>query len=239
MADIRDGSVNELLLARAKRQAEALINADPAEGHIALSAIAALRWDVADAEQHVNTALRYERSVGMLCNAITTFEFLNRSDLARPHAIAAITKAPSDREVARQAITSLLSGGYVRDAARWGNPFEENDFKTSLEFNPVELVEALDELGVTEEHVRSLLSVAQNILRSQKRRSREFGIYPDRDPDGGMAVAYEIGFVGTLEDEFALEEELSEGLGNLEGWNPAKMTVHFKYLSVDDASAAD
>ena len=126
MADIRDGSVNELLLARAKRQAEALINADPAEGHIALSAIAALRWDVADAEQHVNTALRYERSVGMLCNAITTFEFLNRSDLARPHAIAAITKAPSDREVARQAITSLLSGGYVRDAARWGNPFEEN-----------------------------------------------------------------------------------------------------------------
>lgn len=54
-----------------------------------------------------------------------------------------------------------------------------------------------------------------------------------------MVVAYELGFVGTLEDEFALEEKLSEGLGNLEGWNPAEMTVHVKYLSADHASAAN
>lgn len=239
IADIRDGSVDELLLARAKRKAEALMNADAAEGHIALSAIAALRWDVASAEQHVDAALRRERSVGMLCNAVTTFEFLNRSDLARPHALAAGMAARSDGEVVRQAITSLLSGGYVSDATKLAGACNEAESKTSLTFNPIELVDALDELGVDEEQVRCMLSIARDVLTDQKRRARELGIYTDRDPDGGMVVAYELGFVGTLEDEFALEEKLSEGLGNLEGWNPAEMTVHVKYLSADHASTAN
>ncbi len=238
LADIREGAVDEFMLARAKRQAEALMNADPAEGHIALSAIAALKWDVDGAEHHVDAALRRERSVGMLCNAITTFEFLNRSDLAWPHAMAAGQAAPHDEGVVQQAIASLLSGGYVNDAANLTRSFQEIEKDAFMTFNPVELLEALDEIGVDEEHVRRVLSVARNVLIEQKRRARELGIYTERDPDGGMVVAYELGFAGTLQDEFALEEKLSEGLGNLEGWNPSKLTVHFKYLLSEDVSTA-
>ncbi len=239
MVDIRGNSVDELVLARAKHQAEALMNADAAEGHIALSAVAALRWDVVSAEQHVNAALRSDSSVSMLCNAVTTFEFLNRSDLARPHAIAAGMNAPFDVEIIQQAITSLLSGGYVRDAARLSNAFEGNQPKVAPIFNPIELLRVLDEIGINEDYVQYLLSIAHNILTNKKKRAKELGIYIDNDPDGSIAVAYEIGFIGNLEDEFALEEELIEGLDNFEAWDPTKMTVHFKYLSAENVCSTN
>lgn len=238
-ADVRDGSVDQFHLARVKRMADALLQADPSEGYVALSALAALKWDVTGAQSHIDAALRCDRSVANLCNAVTTFEFLNRSDLAKPFALAAGVAAGADDKVVQTSVTSLLTGGFISEAAQLSAVFSRSNPEAELPFDPIQISETLEELQVSESHVIEVIGLARQVLTDRKLRTREFGIYAERDPDGTLGIGYEVGFVGTLEDEFDLEACLSDKLGDLVGWNPSKVTAHMKYVSPAYVSSSD
>lgn len=238
-ADRSDAGLDEVLLIRAKRSAEKLLNANRAAGHIALSAIAALSWDTASAEEHVRSACLYERSGVTLFNAITTLEFINRSDLARPYAIAGGRAAYADAEYATHAIMSLISGGFIREAAELQSDYDSSGNQEPLPMDAKALADALAHINVTEEHVQAVLRLAHDVLSAERCRAREIGIFHEADPDGGRSVSIELGFFGTLDDEFRFDEILSDKLGDLSEWNPIKFTVNYRYVKREDAHTAE
>lgn len=222
--------VDGLVLANLRRSADALMNADKAEAHIAYSAVAALNWDTETAKAHIEKALSAETSVMMHMNATVTFEFLNRSDLAVEHALSALKMAPNNVEVVNRAISALMSSGDVSAAANLQKRLLAADEQAETELDALSAHETLQGLGISESSLKDHLLAARDVLTAAKKRTRHIAFDNESEPDGELSMAFELGFFGSLEEEFLLEEKLSEKLGDLDDWNPNKLSVCFKYL---------
>jgi len=68
-------------------------------------------------------------------------------------------------------------------------------------------------------------------------RLRLFSFSGEDDPDGAACLAFSLGFFGTLEDEFRLEDKLVERLAATERWSPARLSVHVQYLELEEEDA--
>ncbi|XXQ53888.1 hypothetical protein ACA040_002570 [Xenophilus aerolatus] len=215
-------------LARIRRDAINLEKVEPVAGHIVHSALAALAWDVDAATHHVECAMKEDDSLATFYNAVVTFEFLNRSDLAKPYALRAAAMAPHDEETIHIAVSALLSSGEIQEAARLQRSVEGH---LAPSIDVVEIEGELRKLGVEESHVQDVLAVARNVLTAANKRVREVGVYRELDPDGGSSVAFELGFFGSLDDEFRMDYELCDKLGELVDWDPTRMTVHLNHLA--------
>lgn len=221
------------VIAKLRMQAEKLMLADRAEGHLASSGVAALAWDVEEARRQVTLAMQHDRSPRMLGNAMITFDFLNRPDLGEELARTAVRMAPSDPEVVDSASCLLLSIGRVHDAAAVQRKCMAVCGEYKFQVDPFPIVRAVEAAEVDEEWMAAELALARKVLSRAKLRTRELGIFSGDEPDGGASVVFELKFYGTLETEFQLEDELAEELALTESWDPRRLSVNLGYLAAD------
>ncbi|WGT64435.1 hypothetical protein [Variovorax paradoxus] len=224
-----------LALARMRREASAVLKTpDVAAGHILCSGIAALEWDAAKAAAHVDEAVRQDGSIETLMNALVTFAALGRPDLSVPYALAAAERAPARAAVINEASSVLIALGRVTEAAELQTNCAAIDNMADFEIDAAYLADVMSTVGVSEDWVAEELRIARQVLIDARTRVRRFSYKSENDPDGGACLAFEFGFLGTLDDEFRLDDELASRLVTTDRWNPARLSVHMQYMEAEE-----
>ncbi len=169
-------------------------------------------------------------------NAMVTFEALGRPDLSLPYALTAAHLAPSRAEVINEVSSVLISLGRVAEGAELQAKCREVDRSATFEIDADHLSEVMLAVGIDEDWLAEELVIARAVFNDAKVRIREFSYTGEEDPDGGPSLSFEFGFVGTLDDEFRIEDEIAVRLAATASWNPSRLAVRAKYMeTMDDA----
>jgi hypothetical protein len=219
---------------RLEADAHALKNAEPAQAFIALSAIAALKWDFAAAQYWAEQAVKIRNDQATWGNASLVFRYLNRCDVAADYAQRGVQLAPLDMEVADDASGILAADGRLADAQRLIDEYQVRSGKQgTFEIQPAVFVAGMAHLGIDESQLQRELRAAMEVLTEEQIRHIGVTYQSEPEPDGGVMISVFLEFGGTHEDEIRLESKLARVFADMEEWNPCKLSVALQHQSID------
>lgn len=220
-----------LEIRRLERESDDLARIDAASAFIVKAGIAAIRWDVAQLEYYVKSALALERSPALLLNASLTYKFVNDLDSAAVLALDAARMAPNDAVFVRQAVSYVSSAGQISAAV---NMLTE---RAGMGLNLEEVTEpylvlgqAIESLKIDPARLHFELKSAFEILSADRRRCIDVLWEVNEGSDGVHGVVASIIFIGGIADELRLEAVLAEALIAEPGWDPDRISVEFEYV---------
>lgn len=228
---LENESPDDVTLARLRREAAAVLNTrERAVGHILLSGVSALEWDLEEAKRQVDLAVKADPSVHTFLNALVTFDVLGRPDVSVPYAAELARIAPSDAHAINEASGIFVSVGRVEEAAAIQAACLEANSELKFEIDAQDLASRLERAGISEDWLSEELQIARTVLVDAHFRPRQFEYQDDDDPDGGPFLSFCLRFYGSLQDEFRLDDELALKLSASERWNPSRLSVQLHYL---------
>lgn len=231
---VSETSPSELQLLRIHKQADVLAKANASDASLVRAGVAALRWDVAEANYQIRNALALDRCVSTCLNSALTYSALNDAKGAADAAIDAVKCAPNSQQAVDIAIENLVAAGRVSDALalidqhlKMGLTLEEDRAEIDVLYDHINLAQ------ISEAQIQNELLVAYSLLTDRRLRCRQFSWAIDVDPDGGSCVLFSLGFNGDFGMEMQLEAELAERLALNSEWNPNRLSVEFFYEKKD------
>ena len=205
--------VNDLLLARLKKDARASMSVDPVVAHIALGAIASLEWNDAELDEHFQAALSLEDCVEARQNYATSLSQVERVFDAWEQLRMASQMEPGDLHLLDRTIGSAYVAGDFAAARElcetYGKRSPGNRHRSQTQIERADFV--LKSQAISPQQIHAHLVVAYGLLRERKVASRSITVETFVEP-GNQLVMYHIRL--SQSDEFieSLELELADRL---------------------------
>ena len=166
-------SLDDFEVQRIARDANALIQSDPAGAHTALGGIAALRGHADESRKHHRIALTLDKTVTTCFNYSISLSLLQQHEEALEIASNSMKAYPDHVELLSHAIHTALDSGNFTNArdlcGRWAHLFPSHP--NPLSDQARQLADAVDAGEFGEQGVRDLLRILASIQRGERVRT--------------------------------------------------------------------
>ena len=175
---------NEITLRRLERDAEAVMDMDPAVAHSVLGGVASLRWDAEGVREHFRIALQHADNSVTHHNYSIALALVDEWRDSFEAADAAHKKAPDNTVVLRNAIGRAVEAGQFRIAQEYCNRL--NGLRPTEAPHAVaglleKFVASLDAGAFGESNVQRVLEIAGSIQRAEGVRGTKVSAKLDQD----------------------------------------------------------
>lgn len=231
----RTSSLDNLEVQRIARDANVLMQSDPAGAHTVLGCIAALRGNADDSQNHHRIALRLDNTVTARLNYSISLSVLEDHEEALKVTRNAMNAYPDNVELLNHAIHTALESGNFKDAR---DLFDRWDRLVPARPNPLsdkarQLADAVDAGKFGEQGVRDILRILAAIQRSEQVRTSNTAIRFHNPPDSFL---YERIIHATP----AVAAEMNERLADQVAGHPELMAdPGLKFIAVFTGSGTD
>ena len=204
-------SNDELEIGRIARDANALMDADPAGAHMVLGAVAAVRGNLADTKHHYRVALQLDHSYTNQMNYSVSLSLLEEHEEAFDVAKGMLASHPDDVELLDHAIRLALESAFLSEATRLCDrrdrlaPNRQNRQAAAIR----EVAAAVAAGSFTEEGVREVLRTVAETQQSEGVRKVRWGITHDIVENSFL---YLRGVNASPETVAALNERLADSI---------------------------
>lgn len=222
---------------RILRDVEKLKTVNPSQGWLASAMVASLLWDG-------NTVLRSATNAvalapGDVDSLLVASQCLWNTGLyaqAEAYSHQALSTAPNNSRVLQAVAEQLVCkaklaevGMLVKRAESMGITLDIGDYQPHQE--------RFQELGLTDERVQFEASLAIEVMAKKCVRAQGISITPWVDPDTGLLqVSMAYSFIGSIQQEIELENDLADCLSQDPAWSPGKLSTEFEALSATDGN---
>ena len=187
--------IDDLRLQRLRSGARQLMKADPAEGHIALGAVAALDWSVEAVHEHYQNALRMVDDGRVRAIYAASLKVAGQMLEALDQHLAACRLAPEDGCALRSAFSCAVATGSFSQAevllAQWGRSFPAQPIMESDSLESFQsVVEEVKRQQLDEDQIKQSFELAYTIC--QQRRVRPIRITMNRVRTGGRDRPWDL-----------------------------------------------
>ena len=217
---------NEMALRRVERDAEAVMDVDPAGAHTVLGAVASLRWDAESVRGHFRIALQHADSPETHHNYSITLALVDEWRDAFDAADTAHSKAPDNTVILGNTIEHAVEAGQFRMAQKYCNqlnalrPGEAPHALTGL---LEKFVASLDAGAFGESNVQRVLEIANSVQRAESVHGAAIPAKVDQDEPHSflfrrcVTASPEMAATlnSTLADEIVSHDDLVEDPGLL------------------------
>lgn len=227
---------NEISLRRVERDAEALMDVDPAGAHTALGAVASLQRDAKSVREHFRIALQHADRPETHHNYSIALALVDEWRDSFAAAESAHKKAPDNTVILGNTIKLAVEAGHFRMAQQYCNrlnsllPTETPHFLTGL---LAQFVASLDAGAFGESNVQRVLEIASSVQRAESAHGTGAPAKLDQDEPHSflfrrfVTASPEMAATlnSTLADEIVSHDDLVE--------DPGLLFVHL-FVGVDD-----
>ena len=202
---------DELEVGRIARDANALMDADPAGAHVVLGAVAAARGDAAETKHRYRIALQLNDSFTNRRNYSVSLSLLEEHDEAFDVVKGMLESHPNDVELLDHAIRLALESALLSEATRLCDQRDRvaPNRKNRLASQIREVAAAVAARSFTEGGVREALRTVAEIQRSEGVRTVRVGITHDTVE---QSFLYLRGVNASPETVAALNERLADSI---------------------------
>lgn len=217
---------NEFALRRFERDAEAVMDVDPASAHTVLGMIAGIRWNAENVREHFRIALQHADRPETHHNYSITLALVDEWRDSFNAADTAHRKAPDNTVILDSAIKRAIEAGQFRTAKKYCNrlnalrPREAPHALTEMLEN---FVASLDTGAFGESNIQRVLEIAGSIQRTERVHSGGNSAKLDQDEPNSflfrrlVAISPEMAATlnATLADAIVSHDDLVEDPGLL------------------------
>ena len=228
-------------IAPVEKSAEQLRKADPAAACLVKAGVAALKWDIDGVKRETDNANRLDpNSATLLMNSALSFKLINNLVAAENYAQLALLCATNDIQIVKEAIDCCLAVGSIKQALRIIKTREHMHLDVKQLADSInDLVISMEHIGVSEEQLKTEISIALELLTLKKIRFKKVTvekiIFYD---DGESQITAVIQFVGNFQTEMELESAFAERLIDLPNWDLSKLNTEFRHVDSYELQAA-
>ena len=217
---------NETTLRRVERDAEAVMDVDPAGSHTVLGMIASLRWDADSVREHFRIALQHADSPETHHNYSIALALVDEWHDSFDAADTAHKNAPDNTVILNGAIERAVEAGRFRMAQQYCNrlnALRPGDAPHALTGLLEKFVASLDVGAFRESNIQRVLEIASSIQRTESAHGAGIPAKVDQDePHSFLFRRFVIAspemaatLNSTLADKIVSQDDLVEDPGLL------------------------
>jgi len=227
--------VTDFGLRKLEREVEKLALVDAASASTIKAAIAAFRWDSGEVDYWTNNAIKLNKSFLVLANSAINKGLVGNYSEAADLIIQSIALAENDSEAVLSACHGLMFDLRFEEIIEISQKFVNysDEFKSISKECEV-AINALEFLRISRDEVRQRIKHASQVAKDFNTRIRSVDTCVVSDFEGEFSFVVALEFFGDIHKEITLDEALVEKFLDDKDWNPAKLSVEFRYMTSNE-----